>query len=80
MTRLARRPVIDTSKCVKCGICVNHCPVPGKAVEFKNGKDNPPVYDYKKCIRCYCCQEMCPKHAISAKHGLLIGRKRKDKR
>ena len=76
MTKLARRPMIDKSKCVKCGICVNHCPVPGKAVDFKNGKDNPPVYDYKKCIRCYCCQEMCPKHAISARHG-LFGRKDK---
>jgi len=70
MTRLARRPFIDKTKCVKCGVCVDHCPVPGKAVEFKNGKTEPPVYDYKKCIRCYCCQEMCPKHAIRAKRGL----------
>ena len=76
MTKLARRPMIDKNKCVKCGICVNHCPVPGKAVDFKNCKENPPVYDYKKCIRCYCCQEMCPKHAISARHG-LFGRKDK---
>ena len=67
MTRLAKRPVIDEKNCVKCGICVSHCPVPGKAVNFKKGKGQPPVYDYKKCIRCYCCQEMCPKHAISVK-------------
>ncbi len=67
MTRLARRPVIDKEKCVKCGICVSHCPVPGKAVNFQKGKEQPPVYDYKKCIRCYCCQEMCPKHAIKVK-------------
>ena len=64
MTMFARRPVIDKEKCVKCGICVDHCPVPGKAVAFTKGKDKPPVYDYKKCIRCYCCQEMCPQHAI----------------
>ncbi len=76
MTRLARRPVIDKSLCVRCGICVSHCPVPGKAVDFKNGKENPPVYDYRKCIRCYCCQEMCPKHAISAGRGLFA---KKDK-
>ena len=69
MTKLARRPVIDKEKCVKCGICVDHCPVPGKAVEFKNGKSSPPVYDYKKCIRCYCCQEMCPQHAIRPVRG-----------
>lgn len=62
-----RRPVIDATKCVKCGICVEHCPVDGKAVDFREGRANPPVYDYKKCIRCYCCQEMCPQKAISVK-------------
>lgn len=62
-----RRPVIDATKCIKCGVCVNHCPVEGKAVDFKNGNQEPPVYDYKKCIRCYCCQEMCPQKAISVK-------------
>lgn len=67
MTAIANRPVIDKKKCIKCGICVNHCPVPGKAIDFKNGKNQPPVYDYKKCIRCYCCQEMCPKGAIRSK-------------
>ena len=67
MTRLIRRPVIEKEKCIRCGICVSHCPVPGKAVDFKKGKEQPPVYDYKKCIRCYCCQEMCPKHAIKVK-------------
>jgi Pyruvate/2-oxoacid:ferredoxin oxidoreductase delta subunit len=71
MTKHARRPVIDKEKCVKCGICVEHCPVPGKAVDFKNGKTSPPVYDYKKCIRCYCCQEMCPRHAIKPVRGLF---------
>lgn len=71
MTRLQKRPVIDRSLCVKCGICVDHCPVPGKAVDFKNGKDKPPVYDYSKCIRCYCCQEMCPRHAIKPGRGII---------
>ena len=71
MTKHTRRPVIDEEKCVKCGICVEHCPVPGKAVDFNNGKTSPPVYDYKKCIRCYCCQEMCPRHAIKPVRGLF---------
>jgi len=67
MTRIAKKPRIDADKCIRCGICVEHCPVPGKAVSFKNGRDKPPVYDYDKCIRCYCCQEMCPKSAIRSK-------------
>ncbi len=66
MTSLAKRPRIQKDLCIKCGVCVEHCPVPGKAVRFQNGRKEPPVYDYKKCIRCYCCQEMCPRHAITA--------------
>lgn len=67
MTKFSKRPYIKKADCVKCGVCVKHCPVPGKAISFANGKDNAPVYDYSKCIRCYCCQEMCPKHAISVR-------------
>ena len=62
-----KKPYIEPDKCVRCGICVNSCPVPGKAVDFRNDKNHPPVYDYKKCIRCFCCQEMCPKKAIKVK-------------
>ena len=62
-----KTPYIEEDKCVRCGICVNSCPVPGKAVDFRKGKEQPPVYDYKKCIRCFCCQEMCPKKAIKVK-------------
>ena len=62
-----KKPYIDTEKCIKCGICVKSCPVPGKAVDFKKGRHQPPVYDYKKCIRCFCCQEMCPEKAIKVK-------------
>ena len=62
-----KKPYIEADKCVRCGICVQSCPVPGKAVDFRKGKGNPPGYDYKKCIRCFCCQEMCPKKAIKVK-------------
>ena len=62
---IRRRPKIDKSKCVACGICVNSCPVKGGALHFKK-KGKPPVYDYDQCIACYCCQEMCPKKAIYA--------------
>lgn len=71
MTRISRRPKIDAKKCIHCGVCVSHCPVPGKAVNFTKGPGTVPEYDYKKCIRCYCCQEMCPQHAIRAK-GILF--------
>lgn len=62
-----KKPYIEADKCVKCGICVESCPVEGKAVDFRNGRKQPPSYNYKKCIRCFCCQEMCPKRAIKVK-------------
>ncbi|QMS84776.1 DUF362 domain-containing protein [Candidatus Xianfuyuplasma coldseepsis] len=67
-----RRPVINEDICVKCGVCVEVCPLEDKAVDFSDGdKSNPPVYDYSKCIRCYCCQEMCPYHAIDTETPLI---------
>lgn len=70
--RWAPRPHIRAQKCITCGICVDTCPVEGKALQFKAGKRNkPPVYDYSKCIRCFCCQEMCPQKAIEVETPLL---------
>jgi uncharacterized protein (DUF362 family)/NAD-dependent dihydropyrimidine dehydrogenase PreA subunit len=71
------RPIINKAKCIKCGICVNACPVEGKALNFKERK-NPPVYNYGKCIRCFCCQEMCPQKAIYVERpwlGKIVFRK-----
>lgn len=60
-----RKPYIVESRCIRCGICVEACPVEGKAIYLQ--KPSVPVYDYKKCIACFCCQEMCPKKAIQVK-------------
>ncbi len=62
-----RRPRINAGLCKKCGVCVEACPVDGKAISFKNGRNKPPVYNYRKCIKCFCCQEMCPHKAIEVK-------------
>jgi len=78
---LARKPVILKNRCIRCGACVQACPLEDKAVYFPDrdmadsssdgGKREVPVYDYKKCIRCYCCQEMCPEQAIIVKRKLF---------
>lgn len=68
------RPVIDPHACKNCGLCVQACPVPDKALRFEgSGRKQPPVYNYNQCIRCYCCHEMCPSRAIR-KQTPLLGR------
>lgn len=60
-----RKPYILENKCIRCGVCVEACPVEGKAISLI--PPDIPKYDYKKCIACFCCQEMCPKKAIQVK-------------
>ena len=71
LKRFRQKPYILEERCIHCGVCVGHCPLEKKALEFKNGKEHPPVYDYQLCIRCFCCQEMCPEKAIEIKTPLL---------
>jgi uncharacterized protein (DUF362 family)/NAD-dependent dihydropyrimidine dehydrogenase PreA subunit len=68
---LLPKPTIQEVRCIRCGRCVEACPVPGKALHFEDGRKNPPVYTYKRCIRCYCCHEMCPEQAIEKRVPLL---------
>ena len=66
------KPVIDPAKCIKCGVCVNMCPVIPKAVNWHDGdKRKTPTHIYKGCIRCYCCQELCPESAITVKSPFI---------
>jgi ferredoxin len=69
---LVPKPYIIESNCIRCGICVQSCPVNPKAVDWASAaRENTPVYNYGRCIRCYCCQEMCPEHAIAIKSSWL---------
>ncbi len=57
-TLLIFEPRVDESKCKKCAICKNACPV--KAISM----DPYPVFDRERCIKCFCCHELCPDGAI----------------
>jgi Pyruvate/2-oxoacid:ferredoxin oxidoreductase delta subunit len=68
---LVPRPVICARRCIRCGRCIEVCPVEPKAVDWPpNGKSHPPRHDYRKCIRCFCCQEVCPAKAIDVRTPL----------
>jgi len=59
------KPYIVEEKCLRCGECIEACPISPKALGWEGeDKGKPPVYDYSQCIRCFCCQELCPHGAI----------------
>lgn len=69
---IVAKPHIVEEGCVKCGVCVNVCPVTPKVLDWQDGdKTRPPVYDYDRCIKCYCCQELCPESTIILKSPAL---------
>ncbi|NIA19547.1 MAG: DUF362 domain-containing protein [Xanthomonadaceae bacterium] len=63
---LVKKPVISSSRCHRCLVCVKHCPA--QAMKFI---DRSVRIDYKACIRCFCCHELCPYGAVRVKWGLL---------
>ncbi|MCC8115118.1 MAG: 4Fe-4S dicluster domain-containing protein [Bacteroidales bacterium] len=52
------KPVIDTSKCVKCGLCGRGCKA--KCIDTKAHK-----IDYSRCVACMDCISICNDGAIS---------------
>jgi len=63
---LTARPDINHQRCVRCGLCVSHCPP--HAMEL----DDRVEIDLATCIRCFCCQELCPYGAIETRQGALL--------
>ena len=51
------KPVVDTEKCINCGLCYVYCP-DGCVTE-----EHIPDYDY--CKGCGICAEECPVKAIT---------------
>lgn len=66
-------PWIDESKCVKCNICVNKCPVKGAIQVKSNGF---PEINNSICTRCGICMDVCPRNAIrpNSENPYLAGR------
>ncbi len=56
------RPRIDGTRCQRCGLCRDGCPVSPPAID----PEAPALrqIDDAVCIRCYCCHELCPNQAL----------------
>lgn len=63
------KPVIQAELCIRCGKCLEICPVRPAAIIMP--EKGCPQYLRSKCIHCYCCQEICPKKAIRLKEPWL---------
>ena len=62
------RPFV-TDACVRCGRCVETCPV--QALSLPDGADRPSL-DPARCIACCCCHEICPARAIEMRQSPLL--------
>lgn len=53
----------DAARCVKCGLCVAFCPIPGVLEVGEDGR--PAVVDAEPCVGCMTCSGNCPQRALS---------------
>ena len=60
---MTERPFIDYKKCVKCGTCVNVCPM--QVFEMTDGK--VVITHPEECVQCKACEVSCPVKAIEVK-------------
>ena len=55
------RPILDTTECIACEVCVEACPQGVLAVK----SDVVEVVDEESCIGCGDCMEECPMGCIT---------------
>lgn len=60
-------PEIDTTKCDRCGICVEQCPA--GAVEM--GADGPFFVRPLDCTYCAACEALCSQDAITLTYEIV---------
>jgi len=52
--RFIPKPAIQKRKCIRCGVCIQVCPVTPKAIGWQDSQHNkPPKHRYERCIRCF---------------------------
>ena len=54
------KPVVNSEKCIKCGICWSFCPDSSIKIDKKKGS----IIDYDYCKGCGICAQQCPVKCI----------------
>lgn len=68
-TLFTRNPSFNKKKCVRCGRCMEICPVHILSFAEKSGMGKRvTISSRSSCLHCYCCHEICPAEAISLRH------------
>lgn len=62
------RPIFNAA-CIRCGRCVDACPV--QALDLPRQAPRPRLTG-SRCIGCCCCHEICPAKAIEMRASLLL--------
>ena len=60
-----KTPHFIPEKCMKCGRCVQICPV--HKIELKGKNGTATLEEKDACLHCFCCHEICPYSAIKLK-------------
>ena len=66
-------PVIDMTKCTRCGACSNVCPVAAITVD-----DSHVTIDAGTCIFCGACERACNYNALKLGHDVELATKQKE--
>ena len=76
MSHSCSHPQVDTSRCTRCGLCVEACRY--EAVEMR---ENRPVFhcaqrDGADCFQdpdeAFLCEDICPQQAIGWEFGIIL--------
>jgi 2-oxoacid:acceptor oxidoreductase delta subunit (pyruvate/2-ketoisovalerate family) len=57
-----RRPNVNQSECVRCGICAEYCPTGVMAIKPEG--DIAVVINFDNCKGCGICANLCPRTCI----------------
>lgn len=62
-TQRIRKPIVDASGCIACGICASFCPA--GLINVDKESDSKVGIDYRYCKGCGICANECSRRCIS---------------